>query len=619
MAPPRPRPAERLPVYAIVLLVFATGLAIYWDGLKAPFIWDDDPAIVSNETIRSVLPLSQSLSPPIETSVAGRPLVNVSLAVNYAMGTLDETGYHAWNLAVLIVSALLLYGIVRLTLVERGRRGCADGLALASALVWLAHPLLSETVEYTTQRTESMMGLFFLLTLYAAIRGRTSGGWLAASVVSCAAGMATKESMAVAPLAVLLYDRVFVFESFGEALRARGGFYAALAATWIELGILMARWPRSTVGAAKVSPWVYLLNQAEMIVRYLWLTVWPRSLVVDYGLPRAIGIGEVVPQALLLLAMLAGTAVALVRWPAIGFLGAMFFLTLAPTSSIVPITSEVGAERRMYLPLAALTVLAVTLGSLLLDRLRARWPARAHTLAIAAACACAIVVTALGVRTASRNLEYATPVTLWESAVARRPNGRARFSLASEYISAGRHEDAIAQLREAVKDYPDARAGLGAELVMQGHPAEGMPVLRVFIDANPSNPNRIPARILMGQALLSQGQLDEASGQFHAILDLDPASVAANQGLSIVARVRAARFLERGNAAEAAAEAREAVRRIPGDAEAHNILGAALASQGQVAPAMQEFEETLRIDPEHKGASANLARLRAMTQPKPGR
>ena len=618
MAPPRPGHASRFSILAIALIA-VVGVAAYANGLRTPFVWDDDPAIVSNKTIRSVLPLTESMSPPLETAVAGRPIANLSLALTYAMVDLDETGYHAWNLATLIVSALLLFAIVRLTMSNLGHSRRADAIALVSAVVWVVHPLLSETVEYTTQRTESMMGLFFLLTLYAAIRGRESGGWLVVSVVACAAGMATKESMAVAPLAVLLYDRVFEFDSMRDALRARGGFYAALAATWVELGVLMWRWPRSTVGAAKVSPWIYLLNQAEMIVRYLWLTIWPRSLVVDYGLPRAIGLGDVVPQALLLLAMLAATAVALVRWPAIGFLGAMFFLTLAPTSSIVPITSEVGAERRMYLPLAALTVLAVALGSVLLDRLRARWPARSQTLAIAAACACAIVVTALGVRTASRNLEYASPVTLWESAVARRPNGRARFSLASEYISAGRHEDAIAQLREAVKDYPDARAGLGAELVMQGHPVEGIPVLRVFIDANPSNPNRIPARILVGQALLSQGQLDEASGQFHAILDLDPASVAANQGLSIVARVRAARFLERGNAAEAAAEAREAVRRIPGDAEAHNILGAALASQGQVAPAMQEFEETLRIDPEHKGARTNLARLRAMAQPQAGR
>ena len=118
---PRQPPARAgLRLIVSVVLVAAVGLAAYWNGLKAPFIWDDDPAIVSNPTIRSVLPLSESMSPPLETPAAGRPLVNLSFAINYAAGNLDETGYHAWNLAVLVASALLLFGIVRLTLAGLG-------------------------------------------------------------------------------------------------------------------------------------------------------------------------------------------------------------------------------------------------------------------------------------------------------------------------------------------------------------------------------------------------------------------------------------------------------------------------------------------------------------------
>jgi tetratricopeptide (TPR) repeat protein len=360
-----------------------------------------------------------------------------------------------------------------------------------------------------------------------------------------------------------------------------------------------------------------LLNQAQMIARYIGLAIWPQSLVIDYGLPRAIGPADVIPQVLLLVAIGAATVVALLRWPAFGFLGAMFFLTLAPTSSVVPIASEVGAERRMYLPLAALAVLVVTLGSVLLERLRERWPARSRMLTAAAIALSAVVVTALGVRTILRNREYAAPLTLWESSVARWPNGRARFSLATEYISAGRHEEALTQLREAVNDYPDARAGLGTELIMQGRPAEAIGVLNVFIDEKPKLPNRIPARLLLGQALLSQGQLEAASSQFKAVLDLDPHSVAANQGMGIAARIQAARFLEQGKAAPAAVEAREALRRNPADAEAHNILGVTLASQGEMAQAIQEFQEALRLNPQHKSASTNLARALAVSPARP--
>src|SRR5262249_36867395 len=205
-----------------------------------------------------------------------------------------------------------------------------------AVLAWMVHPLLSETVDYVTQRSESMMGLFFLLTLYAAIRAcdpRRSLRWQIVSIGSCALGMATKESMVTAPIAVVLYDLVFEFDSLREALTSRRFLYIGLAVTWLELGLIMWRWPRSTVGGAAVGPWTYLLNQAQMITRYLGLTFWPQSLVVDYGLPRMLTVRDVVVEGALVVALGAAAAFALRRWPAVGFLGVMFFLTLAPTSS----------------------------------------------------------------------------------------------------------------------------------------------------------------------------------------------------------------------------------------------------------------------------------------------
>ena len=104
MAPSRPsrKPRAHLRLIVPLSVLVAVGIAVYWNGLRWPLVWDDDPAIVTNQTIRAVLPLSDSLSPPVETPVAGRPIVNLSLALNYAMGGLDETGYHVWNLGVLI-------------------------------------------------------------------------------------------------------------------------------------------------------------------------------------------------------------------------------------------------------------------------------------------------------------------------------------------------------------------------------------------------------------------------------------------------------------------------------------------------------------------------------------
>src|SRR5579871_6496828 len=152
-----------MPRSFVVALVAAIALATYWNALHAPFVWDDDVAITTNQSIRDI---GTSLSPPLETPMSGRPVANLSLALNYAVGELNPTGYHVANLAIHVFCALLLFGIVRRTIRRHAGRESVlhvDGIALTAALVWMVHPLVSETIDYTTQRTESLMGLFFLL------------------------------------------------------------------------------------------------------------------------------------------------------------------------------------------------------------------------------------------------------------------------------------------------------------------------------------------------------------------------------------------------------------------------------------------------------------------------
>ena len=551
--------SRRLAVLILALVAAAT----YWNGLRAPFVWDDDIAIATNQSIHEI---TTSLNPPLETPVAGRPVVNLSFALNYAFGELDPFGYHLFNLVVLVCSALLLFGIVARTLKR-------DDVALAAALIWMVHPLLSETVYYTTQRSESLMGLFFLLTLYCSIRR-----WNLRAIAACALGMATKESMVVAPVAVVLYDLVFDYPSLKTAFAKRQVLYTGLALTWVELGLIIWKWPRSTVGVA-VSPLTYLFNQAQMIARYLWLAVWPHALVADYGLPRALTLSDVVLPGALVVALLAATAVALVRWPKAGFLGAMFFLTLAPTSSIVPILSEAGAERRMYLPLAAISVLAVMAVIHFFERRGAGPPKGGHYRWVSVT-ALLLIVIALATRTAFRAREFESALTLWQTDVDRRPHGRSRFALANQLMEAGRHDEATAQLRLAVDDFPDARAGLGTELLLQGHIDEGIDVLNAFVNANPSLPNRGPARALLSQAY----------------------------------RAVAERELTKRNAPAAEAAARKALELDSTNADAHNLLGAALASQGHLRAAIPEFQAAVRINPKHEVALKNLAQAVAMAR-----
>src|SRR6185312_11084012 len=166
-----------------------------------------------------------------------RPVLNLSLAVNYAISGPDPWSYHALNLAIHVGAALCLFGLIR-------RTAGPALLAFAVALLWAVHPLQSEAVMYIVQRAESMMALFYLLTMYGFVRGlqgvhRTA--WLAVSWTACLLGMGTKEVMVSAPVIVFLYDRTFAAGTFAEAWRLRKRYYLALAATWIPLLAFVAR------------------------------------------------------------------------------------------------------------------------------------------------------------------------------------------------------------------------------------------------------------------------------------------------------------------------------------------------------------------------------------------
>jgi len=567
--------------HAAVLAV--AGLLAYAGSFAGPFLFDDQNAVVKNTTIRTLTPLSVPLSPPRDTPVAGRPVINLTFAANYAIGGLDVTGYHVVNLAVHLLTALLLFGVVRRTLrlpsmpddVSRH----ASGVALTCALVWELHPLNSEAVNYVAQRTESVMGLCYVLTLYAAIRAAAHPqrwGWRLGAIATCAIGMASKESMVTAPVMVLLYDRVFLYPSFRAAVRERGALYLGLVATWGVLAVLLLGGPRTSVGfGAGVTPWTYFLNQLSLIARYLWLAVWPRELVFDYGLPRPLTVGDVwLPGAFVVAAGLL-TLVALRLRPALGFLGAWFFVTLGPTSSVVPIATEVGAERRMYLPLMAIAILG-TLGVFAVLAARRLLVARIPQLTAAVVC----LLLAAG--TVLRTREYQNVRSIAQANVDRYPHGRARLSLASELVAANEHSAALAQLEEAIKDYPPAHLALATELATSGRMDDAVTHAQEFIRLMPGNAEVPTARDLMGRALALQGKYEPAAEQFNLLAYARPNDPAPLVSMGDV-RLRQRRL------PESIASYESALRMRPGDPDILGQLGLALAAAGRMPDASLAF------------------------------
>ncbi len=196
-----------------------------------------------------------------------------------------------------------------------------------------------------------------------------------------------------------------------------------------------------------------------MILHYLQLSFWPQPLCLDYSWPFATTFHEAAPEVIALAALLAVTAWAVVRRPALGFLGAWFFLILAPTSSVMPI-KDACFEHRMYLSLAAVVAGAVIAGYALIRRLARDSALLGNRRPLAAVLALAVAV-ALGCATFRRNADYRTEISIWEDTTRKRPeNPGPWYNLGVAYVNASRYDEAIRSCDKALDLEPNCPPGV---------------------------------------------------------------------------------------------------------------------------------------------------------------
>ena len=602
-------------IFLAAVLIVGAGVLVYSNTFSAPFIYDDIETIVENRAVRSPWTAAEGHS---SQGASSRPVADVTFAINYALDGLNVRGYHAVNLLIHVLAALTLFGVVRRTLAGLGKRGLtAEGRsaqkvpgpffpadratlpAFIAALLWLVHPLQTESVTYIVHRYESLLGLFFLLTFYAAIRGMESGrrGWLAASVLFSALGMATKERMVVAPLLVLLYDRAFVSGTFKEALGKRRAFYLGLAATWAVLAVVVLRAVHVAGGFnLGVTPLQYAGIQIPAVVHYLQQAFWPRPLVLhcgfefENGRPILPGAAEIVPSLIILAALVAATVFLVFRRPRWGVPAAWFFLLLAPTSSILP-NWEAVEEHHTYLPLAGVIVPAVV-GFYLAWR-----TPLGRRIGIALA---VLSAAALGTATFARNHDYRSEVSIWEDTVAKRPRSpRAYNNLGNALIRQGHPEEAIPHLRRAVELDPHLALphnNLGSALFRMGRAEESLPCFEEAVKLDPADAT---AYYNMGTALMKLGRTEKALACFREAIKLDANGAAAYTNVGSA-------LLEQGHPEEAIACLKQAIQLDPTLATAYSDLGSALGQLGRSEEALRCFEEAVKLDPADAAACYNL-------------
>ena len=650
-------PERRLVIWLAAGFIITIGIITYSNSFDGVFICDDFSTIKNNLHIRKLRPLSEAMSLPLwkqylSVTVFGRPTLSLSFAINYALTGPEPWGYHLGNLIIHIVAALLLFGVIRQTLCCKefqrydGARALWAGLVVA--LIWMVHPIHTESVTFISQRAESLMGMFFLLTLYCAIRGFQSNRrllWYSASVLVCSLGMGTKEVMAAAPVLILLYDYAFVSKSFKSALRQRWLFYLSLAGTWVIVFALVIishttlteyKTPNESMEFIKgCDVLAYVLSQPAVILEYLRFSIWPRPLGFQGQVSRLFPdvIFGIRLAAIIVIVLLALSFWGFLRRRWFGFLGVWFFIILAPSSSLVP-TMDIFSIHRMYLSLASVVTVIVFGGDYVLRKLLTGRHCERYFKIISAIMVAGIVTT-YSLMTYERNKDYQDAAVLLGD-----ESTFTHYNLAMAYIEQGDLERAVSHYKKVLQidpNYPAANHNLGLIFMEQGKHDQAAEHFEKEIHIKPNYPRiHTSAHYNLGMILMQQRDLDAAKVHYKKILRINPnyadayyhlGNILAQQGNMAQAKLYYEQTLriepdyagayyhlgnilmEQRNMTQAKLYYEQALRIEPNCVDAHNSLGIIFANQGNTERAKAEFEHEIRINPNHIEAHYNLGNI----------
>lgn len=586
--------------YSRLMVMFATfaiaGVVswIYAPGLEGEFVFDDNPAVVENESIRQLTPLwgsSDSGGPVVpqkNTPLTARPLVNLTFAINYHFGLLNPVGYRATQLVMHWLATLLLWRlgceVLRHPAMGDRFKGWEPAVAFLGALLWAVHPLNTETVNYVTQRTELMMAVFYFACLLSCLRYTVASTswrrafWLAMVWLTSWCGILCKETMATIPAVVVLgqwmlmptvannattVSRLSVFVR--HAFRSSWLLYATLASCWLPIAAIYGSGfvtPGGGFGKS-IGAVAWWWTQCEAVFLYLRLSVWPWPLLVHYDFPIHERLADAWPFVfgVLVWCVFAVYQAWRSRW--VGFVMLVFLIVLSPTL-LIPLPGETVAERRMYVPLsvmamwvsAALFVFlrrcADTVGGAIGGR---------HGVLVPWAGVLAVPLVAFTLVSHKRIPAYRTQFSLWHDNMVHHPTDHLSWM------------------------------NVGAMLAEAGQTRLGLPYLERAVELNPDYER---SRFNLARGYEAVGQIDDAVTHYRVAIQLDPSDHASTYNLARLCE-------QRGEVDEAIRLYTMVCNGQPDFLEAHVNLGVLLVSmprptKARLREAIQHFQVATELD-----------------------
>ncbi|HHT9128765.1 MAG TPA: tetratricopeptide repeat protein [Candidatus Wujingus californicus] len=582
----------------ILPLIISISAILYINTLHHTFVYDDSHIITENYLIKTLKNLPKLFTKdylPLSAELSYRPIVTLTYFIDYAIWRLNPIGYHLTNVILHTINVFLFYVFTKSILRKLTP-------ALIATLLFLSHPLLTETVNAVCYREDILASVFFLLSFiyFAKIRAQkqTNARFIIYYTISCIAycfALFSKEMAITLPLLLMLFE---VFCASHNTIKS---------SSEISVSAKARRWILPYVGYAFIAGFYLLIRfiifkntfkiieiypgnafaMTKIVASYLKLLFIPLNLNADYYISETRVFSIPFILSVLLIAL---TIFIIVRFckknRQIIFFSLWFFIALLPVLDIIPI-GNIMAERYLYLPIIGL---CGAIGSLF-----STYTFRKRELVIAG-----VILFSMQIGVVYRNGVWRDDTSLWLHTFKREPNSaRAYGNLGNVFFRNKQYEEAIQMYKKSLTlkySYPFIYYNLGVAY-------EKLGMTDKAIEAYSASISRLHENTLafnnLGTIYHKQGLYNQAIESYKQALLTNPYYPLTHHNLGNT-------YEKIGDVEKALAEYAEALKIDNTYADVHNNIGAIYLKRGNTDEAIEAFRKAIQSKPDHKDAHYNL-------------
>jgi protein O-mannosyl-transferase len=605
-----------------LLLLFLLGTIAYANALSNGFHFDDYEGIIQNASLRDLRNIPSYFSDPIifrlTNKLDWRPILQVTYAIDYAIGGLNPIVFHATDALLHVIAAWMIFLIVD-EIVKQvphlfGDFVGRDWLALAPAIVFVVHTVNTQTVDYVWARSSLLSALFYLVAFYCCLRGpfnqqgRAGASWHVAALGSFALALGSKATAVSLPGMLLTYEALMLNPAGKNPLTLylkeprRLIKYLPTLAVLLAYMALRARLTPHVMGRFVADSWIsrktYLLTQFRAWMYYIKLYLWPDPLIFDFpGFGWSTSLSDIRVIAALAMVILIVAAAWRLRnsHPLPAFFTFWFFIALLPEASLI-VRPDAVTGHRPYLAYAGLSVAATLFAAKGVQALWRRWkPMGGGDERFRRLCVVFLILVALALigATMRRNRDWRDEVTLWSDVVKKDPtNARAYMSLGAEYLDRNEYAKAREALDKAIEISPNGsevylyRANLNQLL---GNYEEALADLAKTVGRN--RPSAF-SFVYRGDVYRDMGHYDDALRDYESALKLNPTFAEAHYGAAMA-------HWKKDELTAAAESCKKLLELEPDNRRSYQCLGSLLMHQQLFAQALKIYYAGVSRFPEN--------------------